>query len=97
MYELVKDEIRINVRTRPDIKRDLEITARLRGVNVSALVNQLVMQAIREERQREPRAFGILPAQVQEIENEVLFSRVESDGTIKGNAEPKVVKKRKAK
>lgn len=57
MNESVSKEIRINVRTREDIKRDIEITARLRGIKVSSLVNQLLMQAIREEKQKEPLAF----------------------------------------
>lgn len=51
-------ETRINVRTKPDIKRDLEITARLRGLSVSALVNSLVVKAIREEKNIEPEMFA---------------------------------------
>jgi hypothetical protein len=54
-------EIRINVRTSEQIKRDLEITAELRGLTVSALVNSLVVKAIREEKEREPHAFYQLP------------------------------------
>lgn len=50
-------EIRINVRTTPDIKRDIEIAARLRGLTVSSLVNSLAVKAIREEKDREPKAF----------------------------------------
>jgi hypothetical protein len=50
-------EYRINVRTTEQIKRDLEIAARLRGLTVAALVNSLVVAAIREEKEREPRAF----------------------------------------
>lgn len=50
-------EIRINVRTTEQIKADLEITARLKGLTVSALVNSLVVKAIREEKEREPQAF----------------------------------------
>jgi hypothetical protein len=54
---LMSKEVRINVRTTEQIKIDLEITARLRGLTVSALVNSLVVKAIREEKEREPRAF----------------------------------------
>ena len=50
-------EIRINVRTTPEIKRDLEIAAKLRGMSVSSLINSLAVKAIREEKQVEPQAF----------------------------------------
>jgi len=56
MYGLVP-EIRINVRTTSEIKRDLETTAKLRGLTVSALVNSLAVKAIREEKTLEPDAF----------------------------------------
>lgn len=54
---LMSKEIRINVRTTEQIKNDLEVTARLRGLTVSSLVNALVVKAIREEKEREPQAF----------------------------------------
>lgn len=50
-------EVRINVRTTEEIKRALEITAGLRGLTVSSLVNSLVMKAIREEKSFAPEAF----------------------------------------
>jgi post-segregation antitoxin (ccd killing protein) len=56
---LMTKEVRINVRTTEQIKRDLEITARLRGITVSALVNSQVVKAIREEKEREPQAFNL--------------------------------------
>jgi hypothetical protein len=58
---LVPKEVRINVRTSEQIKRDLEITAELRGITVSSLVNSLVVKAIREEKEREPQAFAPKP------------------------------------
>ncbi len=61
MFVMVK-EIRINVRTTEQIKRDLEITAELKGLTVSALVNSLAVKTIREEKDREPKAFENLPA-----------------------------------
>ena len=61
---LVMSEIRINVRTTEEIKRNLEITARLRGMTVSALINSLAVKAIREEKQIEPEAFN---ARIEEI------------------------------
>jgi hypothetical protein len=57
MTKKTAPEYRINVRTTEQIKRDLEITARLRGLTVAALVNSLIVNAIREEKEREPRAF----------------------------------------
>jgi hypothetical protein len=54
---LVVAEIRINVRTTADIKRDIEIAARLRGMTVSSLINSLAVKAIREEKNLEPEAF----------------------------------------
>jgi hypothetical protein len=57
MKKKTAPEHRISVRTTERIKRDLEITARLRGLTVAALVNSLVVAAIREEKEREPRAF----------------------------------------
>lgn len=50
-------EIRINVRTTAEIKRDIEITAKLRGMTVSSLINSLAVKAIREEKNVEPEAF----------------------------------------
>lgn len=50
-------EVRINVRTTPQIKRDLEVAAELRGLTVSAVVNSAVVKVIREEKEREPAAF----------------------------------------
>lgn len=57
MNYFVSKEIRINVRTTEDIKRDIEITARLRGLTVSSLINSLAVKAIREEKAVEPQAF----------------------------------------
>lgn len=50
-------EVRINVRTTEQIKRDLEVTAELRGLTVSSLVNALAVNAIREEKSLVPGAF----------------------------------------
>lgn len=58
-------EIRINVRTTEQIKQDLEIAAELKGLTVSALVNSLVVKTIREEKDREPKAFENIPAKPQ--------------------------------
>lgn len=57
MMKKTAPEYRINVRTTEQIKRDLEVVARLRGMKVSALINSLAMEAIREEKERDPKAF----------------------------------------
>lgn len=50
-------EIRINVRANQQTVDDLRITARLRGMTVSSLVNWLVIKAIREEKAVAPESF----------------------------------------
>ncbi|HEY2866178.1 MAG TPA: hypothetical protein VGJ02_03735 [Pyrinomonadaceae bacterium] len=52
-----KEETRINVRIRPEIKRELEIAAELNGLTLSSMVNHLVVTKIREEKQKAPEAF----------------------------------------
>jgi hypothetical protein len=54
---LMAKEIRINVRTSAETKRDLKIAAKLRGITPSSLVNFAVTQIIREEKERDPAAF----------------------------------------
>ncbi len=50
-------EVRLNIRTSEDTIADLKITARLRGLSVSSLVNMLVVKAIREEKAAAPHEF----------------------------------------
>jgi len=47
---------RLNLRIREDIKRDLMITAELRGLTMSGLINSLIVRAIREEKDRDLKA-----------------------------------------
>lgn len=54
---VMSSEIRINVRTTEEIKRDIEIAAKLRGMTVSSLINSLAVKAIREEKEYAPDAF----------------------------------------
>jgi hypothetical protein len=86
MVILVK-EIRINVRTTADIKRDLETTAKLRGLTVSSLVNSLAVTAIREEKNLEPDAFRAATAPP------VKLVKVESIGEMTDESKPKKIRK----
>ena len=65
-------EVRLNIRIKPEVKRDLAITAELRGIDVTALVNMLLVDTIRTEKEREPSAFQISgrPILKAEIANE---------------------------
>ncbi len=56
---IMSSETRINVRTTPEIKRDLEVAARLKGMTVSALINSLAVKVIREEKEYDPSAFAM--------------------------------------
>lgn len=53
----MSSEIRINVRTTAQIKHELEITAKSRGMTVSSLINSLAVKVIREEKLVEPEVF----------------------------------------
>lgn len=74
----MSEEIRINVRTKAQIKKDLEVTARLKGLSVSALVNYLVVNAIREEKQVAPEAFENASTHIPN-ENEIDAMSLNSD------------------
>lgn len=76
---VVPKEIRINVRTSEQIKRDLEITAELRGITVSSLVNSLVVKAIREEKEREPAAFAPKAGNIRPLENDFVFMDLDDE------------------
>lgn len=48
----------IQFRVTDDIKHDLQIVAELRGLTMSSLLHSLMVKTIREEKDREPRAFN---------------------------------------
>ncbi len=50
-------DVRLNIRTSEQTVAELKITARLRGLSVSSLVNMLVVKAIREEKAAAPEEF----------------------------------------
>jgi post-segregation antitoxin (ccd killing protein) len=45
-----RKDSRLNVRIDEDIREDFHITARLRGANAAALVSQLIIREVREEK-----------------------------------------------
>lgn len=57
----VAKEVRINVRTTQETKDELEIVSKLRGINVSSIVNAAMREIIRQEKEREPQAFVLTP------------------------------------
>lgn len=62
-------EVRINVRTNAQTVEELKITAKLRGLTVSSLVNSLVVQAIRDEKTIAPEAFQKLGSTSRSSQN----------------------------
>lgn len=61
MYDVVtiskaKDAF-LQIRIREDIKQELAILAEIRGLSMSALINSLVVQAIRAEKGHDPEPF----------------------------------------
>ena len=52
------DEERLNLRIRAELKRDLRIAAELRGLKMSTLIHTLIVSVVREEKERDPKAFA---------------------------------------
>lgn len=61
----------LQIRIREDVKEELAVLAELRGLSMSALINSLIVRAIREEKMESPEAFrakrskGILSTEIQ--------------------------------
>jgi hypothetical protein len=47
----------LQIRISEDLKEDLRITAQLKGLTPSALINSLIVKAVREMKAEEPSAF----------------------------------------
>lgn len=47
----------INVRLKPDTHDEFKIACELRGGSMSSLMHQFIVRTIREEKERDPRAF----------------------------------------
>jgi hypothetical protein len=50
-------DVLINLRINSRIRDEFRVAAGLRGASVSGLLHQFIVQTIREERERNPRAF----------------------------------------
>lgn len=61
----------VNFRVRDDLKREFEIVAELRGTTLSGLIHQLLVKAVREEKEREPQAFVKSDAGIQPVESNI--------------------------
>lgn len=58
--ETNKEDVRtthLQLRIHEDIKEDLKITAKLKGLSLSAMILSLIVKAIREEKENSPHAF----------------------------------------
>lgn len=57
MLKIVNKEKMVNVRLTENVHEDFKTVATLRGASMSSLLHQFIVKAIREEKEREPRAF----------------------------------------
>lgn len=60
MNVVVTDKLKerwLQIRIDEEVKANAKITARLRGLSLSALVHSLLVKAIREEKDRDPLSF----------------------------------------
>ena len=90
----------INVRLSEEAHEDFKIACELRGVSMSSLIHQFVVRVIREEKEREPKAF-IRQNTVRESARKPVS--VESDGILDARTKtrtstpkPNVSKRKKA-
>ena len=57
LYNVMSKEVLLTVRTRPEIRDEFKKVAELRGASMSTLIHQFMVGLIREEKDREPKAF----------------------------------------
>ena len=60
----------LTVRVGTAVHKDFKLAAELRGATMSGLVHQFVVKTIREEKEREPGAFGIEPVEPEHKNND---------------------------
>lgn len=53
-------EVLINIRLKPETREEFRISAELRGGTMSGLLHQFIVRTIREEKERDPKAFSKL-------------------------------------
>lgn len=61
MFSVMSKTKMINVRLTDQTHEDFRIAAELRGASMSSLLHQFVVRTIREEKEREPKAFEKKP------------------------------------
>lgn len=69
---MVLKDSRLDLRIREDVKKDLKVMAELHGLSMTGFINSLIVRAIREEKDREPRAFIKLGGKGKILEDAVL-------------------------
>ncbi|MGA9996902.1 MAG: hypothetical protein WBP93_15900 [Pyrinomonadaceae bacterium] len=57
MKQIQNKEVLINIRLRSDIREEFRLAAELRGATMSGLLHQFIVRIIREEKERDPKAF----------------------------------------
>jgi antitoxin component of RelBE/YafQ-DinJ toxin-antitoxin module len=73
----------LQIRIREEVKQDLAVLAELRGLSMSALINSLIVKAIREEKNADPIAFR------QKPEKNATANGIKFAGTAKGEQKSK--------
>jgi len=58
LYNVMTKEYLVNFKLEGEIRDELRVAAKLRGLNVSALLRSLATEVIRQERERNARAFA---------------------------------------
>lgn len=71
----------INVRLKPETHDEFKIACELRGGSMSSIMHQFIVRTIREEKERDPRAFIIEPP------SRTLAARTQSSSRPRINAE----------
>lgn len=54
------------IRVSEDVRDEFHVAARLRGLNAAGLMHQFMVQAIREEKRRDPAAFAEAMANIKQ-------------------------------
>jgi hypothetical protein len=72
-------EVLINIRLKPETREEFRISAELRGATMSGLLHQFIVRTIREEKERDPKAFANLQGSSQTEEIHLADKHFNSD------------------